>query len=130
MSLDSTTGNTSLGGGWLYISVATKTRTVPNKKFLYIKHKTINNFCVRRHKEQNRKRSHMQMPNYAFMSMKWCQGHREWCYHTRTYQEGFKSCRTKKDTTEESIMEREEAKPLRMLSAYFITTATMMPPSA
>ena len=36
----------------------------------------------------------------------------------------------KNDTIEDSMIEREVANPLRMLSAYFMTTATMIPPSA
>lgn len=46
------------------------------------------------------------------------------------YHEGSKSFRTKKDTIEDSTIEREVAKPFRMLSAYFITKETIIPPSA
>lgn len=47
-----------------------------------------------------------------------------------TYNEGEKSLRTKYDTTDERIIERELAKPLMILSAYFITAAMIKPPTA
>lgn len=46
------------------------------------------------------------------------------------YHEGWKSFRKKNATKEDSMMEREVAKPLRILSAYFMTMATAMPPRA
>jgi len=36
----------------------------------------------------------------------------------------------KYDTSEERTIEREVAKPFRILSAYFITAATIRPPAA
>ena len=47
-----------------------------------------------------------------------------------THHDGWKSLRRKKDIREERMMEREVANPFRILSAYFITTATIIPPNA
>ena len=47
-----------------------------------------------------------------------------------THHEGSKSFRIKKEIREETMIEIEVAKPFKMLSAYFMTTATVIPPSA
>jgi len=43
---------------------------------------------------------------------------------------GMKSLRKKYETTEDKIIEIDVAKPLRILSAYLITRATIRPPAA
>lgn len=47
-----------------------------------------------------------------------------------TYRDGEKSFKTKYETTDERIIEREFAKPLMILSAYLITAAMIKPPTA
>ena len=46
------------------------------------------------------------------------------------YPPGDKSFKTKYEKTEDTIIEIEVAKPLRMLSAYFTVMATTSPPKA
>ena len=46
------------------------------------------------------------------------------------YPPGDRSFKTKQEKTDETMMEIEVAKPLRMLSAYFTVIATTSPPKA
>ena len=46
------------------------------------------------------------------------------------YPPGDRSFNTKQEKTDETMMEIEVAKPLRMLSAYFTVIATTSPPKA
>jgi hypothetical protein len=47
-----------------------------------------------------------------------------------SYNVGVKSFRTKYETTDERIIERDVANPLIILSAYLITAAIIKPPTA
>lgn len=47
-----------------------------------------------------------------------------------SYLVGLKSSNTKYEMRAEMMMDREVAKPLRMLSAYLMTMATTKPPRA
>lgn len=47
-----------------------------------------------------------------------------------SYLVGLKSSNTKYEMRAEMMMDREVAKPLRMLSAYLMTMATTKPPTA
>lgn len=46
------------------------------------------------------------------------------------YPVGLKSCSRKYETSADKMMDVDVANPLRMLSAYFMTTATTNPPPA
>lgn len=67
------------------------------------------------------------MSNYSQLKTKPCGSVQE---HVCVYPVGLKSSNRKYEMSVDTMMDREVANPLRMLSAYLMTTAMTNPPTA